>query len=485
MTKNSSEKASYLIVELLESFSTKELSGLQKIVSCTYFNTDRYVVRLLEVLIKKILLKTTINKEIQLRVYNQVFSDLPYVKNELNQKQKAILRSKISALTRLAERFITIEALEQSDLHQYDLMLNALVNKKQFRLFKKNIKKVEKISEGKNDDFDLKHIVEEQRFNYLFKSGQWLKEDNINEIMKNLDLRYLSSRILNTANALSFQTRKPQHNYDFSILELVDNKTFKKYLNGDYPLLILQISSIQLSLQQSLESYDNFMELLEQYEAIISKEDLKGYYTVASNFCSRMEKKGQLNFYEKHVEIFKKMDEKELLTMNSIILKNIVLVGCKAKEFKWVYMMIHKYVPNIDKKHKENIEKFNFGYLAFQQKKYEEAIDYLLEVNNFQKSYDIDKRVLILKSYYELEKYYTEPTAQLFRSIEAFVLNNKQYTEVDKKVYKNTIRIFYNLYRCKHGVGKMTLDKLQQQVEQADYIGSKAWLLEKIEELRK
>jgi len=65
------------------------------------------------------------------------------------------------------------------------------------------------------------------------------------------------------------------------------------------------------------------------------------------------------------------------------------------------------------------------------------------------------------------------------------IFKNKQFTSVDKKTYKSTIRIFYNLYRCKHRVGKMTLETLQQKIEQAEYIASKAWLLEKIEALKK
>jgi len=488
MIENNREKIPYLVVELLESFSAKELKGLQKIVSCTYFNTDRYVLKLLEVLVKKVIHQTDINQLIQLRLYNKVFSDLPAAKKELKQKQKAILRSKISSLTRLAERFITIEALEKSDIHNYDLKLNALIEKKQYRLFLKNLRKVENISEDKQDDFDLKYKIEEQRLNYLAKSGEWLKQDNLNEVMRSLDLRYLSTKLWNTANALAFQTRKPQHNYDFSILQLIDNEVFAKYLNGDFPLLSLQLASIQLSLKQTNNAFTHFINLLRQSENLISKEVLEGYYTIALNFCIRMIKKGKTKFHRSIVNLYEEMDKKNLLATNVSFLeriRSIVVHGCRANEYNWVLQKIKKYSPYIKENYRVDVENFNLGYLAFQQNNYQEAINYLLEVNNFQKSYDIDKRMLTLKSYYELEKHYTEPTAQLFRSIEAFVLNNKQYTEVDRKVYKNTIRIFYNVYRYKHGVGKIALDKLKQQVEEAEYIGSKTWLIKKIEELRK
>jgi len=492
MIENNREKIPYLVVELLESFSAKELKGLQKIVSCSYFNTDRYVIKLLEVLVKKVLHQTDINQLIQLRLYNQVFSDLPAVKKELNQKQKAILRSKISSLTRLAERFISIEALEKSDQHQYDIKLNALLDKKQYRLFNKHLKKAESLAikvKEKNNGFEFQYQVEQSKFRALYETGSLVKTDNINELSKLVDLDYLTKKMDWTINARTLQKRKPKNDYDFSIVQLKDNEIFIKYFDKAYPYLRLQMASIVLSLNETEESYNNYVEMLEKIEAFISREELSGYYSIAVNFCILMNKKGNTHYFNQYVWLLQKRDQKNLLLVEGKMpvqrLKNIINSGCKAGEFEWVHYIIEKYTPYVNASYRMDVQKFNLGYLAFQQCNYEEAINHLLEVNNFQKSYDIDKRMLILKSYYELEKHYSEPTAQLFRSIEAFVMNNKQYTDIDKKVYKTTIRIFYNLYRYKHKVGKMTLDTMTEKIEQAEYIASKTWLIKKIEELRK
>jgi len=491
MAIDNKKQTSYIGIELLESFTDKELNGLQKIVSCTYFNTDRYVIKLLKVLIKSILKKTDMNDVMLSRVYNQVFDDLPSVKTQLNKKQKALFNAKMSALTRLSERFLRIEALEKSNMHQYDLTLNALLDKKQYRLFNKNLIKAERLAkeeQKKSNRFEFQCKVETNRFRVLWETGSWIKNDNINQVVKILDMDYLTKRMDWTINALQFRTRKPKKDYDLSVVYLKDNKIFAGYFNEDYPYLTLQMASIQLSLYQTDKAYQQYIELLEQNEASISLDELKGYYTIALNFCTRIAKKGKVRYYKKNVELYKILDQKKLITTRNTLslqsLKNIVLGGCKAGNFEWTLKMIEKYSSNIDKKYRNDVEKFNLGYVAFQQGNYEDAINHLLDVNNFQKSYDRDKRILILKSYYEIEKHYTEPTAQLFRSFELFVSNQNQYTAVDIKSYKNTIRIFYNLYRYKHGVGKMSLDTLKEKVEQAEYINSKAWLLEKIEELR-
>lgn len=490
MIENNREKAPYLVVELLESFSEKEIKGLQKIVSCSYFNTDRYVIKLLEVLIKKVLHQTNISQVIQLRLYNQVFSDKTQVKDELDQKQKAILRSKISSLTRLAERFLIIETLEQSDVHQYDLKLNALLKKKQYRLFSKHLKKAE-IQCGneleKMNNFEFKFKLEDCKLKYLFLTGQWLKEDNLNRLIKIVDLDYLNKRMEFTITALTFRTRKPKIDYDLSLPKLTEQEIFKQYIDLKYPYLSINMASIQLSLLGTNESYRQFFELLKKNQDFFHKEELKSYYNIALNHCARMIKKGLIRYSQEYVNLIKILDKKELLhiSISLQLLKNSITNGCKIGDFKWAIYINEKYTKNMNPKFRKDVLMYNLGYIAYEQKSYLKAIDHLLEVNNFQKSYDIDKRILLIKSYYELEKHYTEPTAQLFRSIEAFVMNNKLYTDVNKKVYKNTIRIFYNLYRYKHGVGKMTLDTLQEKIEQAEYVTSKAWLLEKIEELRK
>jgi len=467
MSKNSTEKTPYLAIELLESFTNKEINGLQKIH------------------------KTSINQVIQVRMYNLVFSDQAPAKNKLSKKQKAILHAKISLLTRLAEKFITIEALEQFNTSKYELKLSALLKRKQYRLFDKHLKKGETLCGDKlekMDDFEFKFVLEHNKLHYIFQTGQWLNEDNLNELIETLDLNYLFNRMNFTRTALAFLKRKPKGSYNFLRTSLIDTKVFKKYFGGNYPLLMLKMMSIQLDLLESKEIYSRFIDLLEEYGNLMLPGELRGYYSIAINFCNRMIRKGQINYANTYVEVLKLMDKKDIFVIDNSIshlkLKNLVVIGCKANQFSWVLSMIEKYVPYLNSKYSIQVEKFNLGYVAHQQKNYKLAINYLLEIDNFQESYDIDKRILILKSYYELEKHYSEPTAQLFRSIEGFVLNSKQYTEVDKKMYKNTIRIFYNLYRYKHKVGKMTLDKLQQQIEQAEYIASKAWLLEKIEELR-
>jgi len=493
MQKNYNKKTPYLVIELLESFSKKELDRLGQFCISPYFNTDRFVIKLLDVLVKKVLHKSILGNEVHTRIYNTTFTDAPKVKNTLNQKQKALLNAKMSALTKLAERFLTIEALENSKTNRCELLLGELVKKKQFRLHKKHLKKEQTVL--KNEDykdfeyFSFSHLLEEEKFSYYYHSGKWIKEDNLNEVMRSLDLRYLAKKLTYTITGLSYNRNRADKKYDQSILGLLESGIFNHVSFDTFPFFILQIANIKLMIDKTLHSYKNLLLLLDEHENYIPTDYLKSFYTVAVSYSLNEIKKGKSKYFYHYIELTKKLEQKNLLFTSKAFsiqkLKNIVTIGCRVGEFDWVLSMIEKCTQHIEKSSRTDVINYNKGYVAFQKKEYDSCIDYLLEVNNFNIRYDINRRILLIKSYFELEKHYSDPTAQVFRSIETFIKRNKLINTKDKTYATNFIKLTFNLYRYKHKIGKMKLEKIKEKFENAKLISEKAWLQEKIEELEK
>jgi len=123
--------------------------------------------------------------------------------------------------------------------------------------------------------------------------------------------------------------------------------------------------------------------------------------------------------------------------------------------------------------------------LAFYEKDYNLALHYFIRVEPIDINYDVNCRVLLLKSHYEVDKDYDERTVQIFRSAEKFFYENKALTSYSKKGHRNFIRTLINLYRIKHFATKMTKDRLRGKLEQQDINVDKNWLFTKIEELPK
>jgi len=491
MNENNKKNTPFLLIELLEKFSAKEINGLKQIVLSPYFNKDKYVIQLLDVLISKVLGKNRSNMQIQGILYQQVFNQAHSINAVLEKKQKSLLSAKMSALIKLAKRFLCVEALEHSKTNKSDLLLNALLEKKQFRLLDKEFK--DEIKSGNefiyDDYFDHMFRVEEVRLHYLHQNGNWIKKDNINELMRHLDIRYLSKKLELTSSALSMAEAKPSANYDLSILSLINSAYFEKYQDTDNLSLNVRVAVVSLMQDKSFKAYEQLLYILKENETKIPGDVLRNFYSIALNFCTQQSKKGHLEYFHHYVSVYKILDEKGLIAIGNIIhageLKNIVVISCKIQQFDWVEGIINKYTPLINQAIRDNVNNFCLGYVAFHKKAYEQSIDYLLEMDNFNLRYDIDKRVMLIKSYFELDKHYLDPVAQLFRSFEAYIRNHKLINTKDKTGYKNFIRVALNLYRLKHKVGIIKIDTLKGIIDKATFVFNRPWLLEKIEELEK
>ena len=123
------------------------------------------------------------------------------------------------------------------------------------------------------------------------------------------------------------------------------------------------------------------------------------------------------------------------------------------------------------------------GVIHFYQKKYEEVLENLKQVEEIGLPYDIITRTLRLKSSYELDQHYSNYTMQVFISAQSFMRNKKEIPKERRKSYENFIQLLINLYKVRHREGRMTLVKIQQKMDKMDLISNKKWLLEKMGEI--
>jgi len=216
MPNSNKEKQHFLLIDLLESFSKKELKGLRHFVSCRYFNTDQYVVKLLEILLNEVIGKQVMDEVLQKSVYVQVLGETVGIR--LDKKEKATFNAKMNALTRLAERFLMAEGLEEKEACKSDLLLGKLLEKKQYQLFNRHINKVQKqIEHMPKDSFyqEYQLNINQHQLNYLYARSMHRKTDNLDEISRRLDLRYLLDKLGVYLSAHSFQKIIEGKNYTF------------------------------------------------------------------------------------------------------------------------------------------------------------------------------------------------------------------------------------------------------------------------------
>ncbi len=490
-TKDKSTARYFLLINLLQSFTKPEIDRFIRFVRSPYFNTDQRIITLLENLSNHILSKNLFNDGVQMKLYQVVFGDKGLEK-VLKEPQKKLLRAKMSVLTKLAQRFLTIEALDETPTCESELLNKKLLEKKQFRLFNRLIKRNKKELDNEKakgiEEYALNFQLETAKMNFLYQNGTLTlqKENNFPALINSLNMYYLTNVLKLQSTMYSIMNVNAKASYDFSVFKgSTTLLTLPQYANE--PLVILYQVSICLMKDHEEATYFKLLSLLNDYDAMIPRSYLLDFYFVACNFCAHQIRIGHIDYNRKFFELFKIMDTKNLLMKGAyikpIMLKNVVSLSCHVQEFEWATAMVQKYYPLTKRTERESAYHFNLGVIAFYKKNYKAAISHLIRVEKIHLAYDLDSRILLLKSYYEIDKSYDERTVQIFRSAERFVQTKKSMPTSHKKSYKNFIQILINLYRVRHQVGKQNVMSVQNKISKMDFIISKKWLLEKMEEL--
>lgn len=483
--KNSKEP---VCISLLKAFSEKEIEGFSVFIVNAYFNTDKVIPKLLQMLKKDVLRHQSYDQVQESRLYSSIFNENLTLK-QLSKAQKNRLNSKYNSLTRLAERFLCINAIEHDTSIKNKLLYKELLSKKQYALFNRHINKEKKVLEGKNKiDLEFHNnalIVEEAVLNYAHQTSNVGEVSNLNNYNYQLDVQYILKKLSLYITMLANENIA-EKKYDKASMQVISEIIqLSKYKN--HALINLNKSTVNLIIEQNKSTFNNLLSQLDKEWKEITIDDLNAFYNVCINYCVQQIRKGE-NMYQYIFDIYKLMHEKDLLIEGNVFpeskLKIIVAVCCRVKEFKWAEKIINGYQQYIRKPIRDSVSQFHYGAIAFYQKEYSSALNHFIRVDSININYDVNCRVLMLQSHYEVDADYDERTLQIFRSAEKYFYENKVLTSQAKKGYRNFIRTLINLYRIKHFATKMTKERLKQKLLEQEFNSDKNWLLQKIDELK-
>ena len=473
-------------IDLLNNFSEKEIIGLSALVNCTHFNTDKYVVRLLEVLRRDVLGKGNFEGKLRYRVYEKVFSEKVSAKG-WTETQRKLMSAKLTSLTRLAERFLAIEALEGNQVYRGDLLYQKLLEKRQYSLFERKMKQEKKILAAQPERDLTYHnrcdVLEKNRLDYLHQTERIYKEDNIPDLWYHLEIKHCLEKLSFYITVLSLEIIR-DNKYDTpSVPATLKLLNLPEY--AQHPMLQIYKATIDLMQTQDKAVYQNLLDMLLQNVAHIPKSDLNGFCGTLTNFCIDQVRKEQFS-YRDLFELYQRIEAHNLFIegdfVSAVNFKNIIVAACRVDEFDWAETITQKYKPLIKREIQESVYRFNMGVIAFYRKDYNTAIPHFVRVDNFNADYYANCKILMIKAHYETDKDYDERTIQIFRAAEKFFKDNKHLSIVKKKRGRNFCRILTYAYKFRHRNTKMTLDSIKTKLDKQS-VSDKTWLLEKIGEL--
>lgn len=421
------------------------------------------------------------------RLEKQLIWQKLYLKKAYNDAQ---MRRLCSDLNLLVLRFLSDEARNQDPLIEA-LDLQRLLEKPELKKHLASIeRKINRLLEeeiGQSPEyylarFQMHHNIFTRAAKTIVTSGYaeklWAADLHLEYFYLTQKLKYYVSWLLYRRS----RTTEKEVTLPLGIWEVLDKKPFK-----DAPLLAVYRYIIQcLTEPEEEQHFKNLLASIEAQSDQLSKSDLRECYQIAQNYCAIKINQGKREFYREMFEIFKKIIQKEVLlegqNLSEGLFKNIVTVGLGVGEFEWTEKFIENYTSHLPSDIRENARTFNLASLQFYQKKYQQVIGLIRDVEYSDVVYALSAKQILVRTYYELGEYLALDS--LIDSFKIFLRRNKLISKTQKREYLNFLNFVKNLTILRADDTRK-ISKLRLRIETASSITPKKWLLEKIDELNK
>lgn len=467
------------LVQMLSCLDRKQLKAFQEYLSCSLFNTNPTLVKLLTCLESKAL-----------------DEKVAFLDHEELLKGSGIKVSSVdklcSNLLNHLNRFVPLWA-ERNDARSsfattldawYRMGLKPDVLEREYRKMKRKLSKMSASEFDLIDELKLEHIYAQYRVsqprrdqNDLFETHQRL-----------LDQFYWISKLKYQCAALSAGT--VFGNEGAGQLEALDSLEVQ-----ELPL----IGQAYYAAQQLLTAEDlipgeaeRFFAFMEHEGRNLSNEDRSDLYGYLLNSCIRRMNQGNPSMEHLVHRVYDAWLGHGLLTMAGWItsshFKNILSIKLKVKALEGARAFVESYGKLLPEDEQDLLLAYAHGMLAFHSGRFTEAIRHFKALT-FDPQEDLflnlETRNMLWKSYFEAYEElspgeHTE-MLKLYDSFRIFVARSTRISEHRRLGYQNFIRHFNRLIQI--GDKKLWVSSvpellaLQKETDNADHIVNKDWLL--------
>lgn len=471
------------LVTLLETLSGHDLNRFRKFLASPYFNESKELEMLLHWVATEHSKKENSGDSLAAKqaIWKKIFGKKPY--------NDGHMRRLISELIRHILDFLALEYYRKDPIQEQILLLDIL-NEPEYALpFAGVLRQAEALQEKSGLQNSKHHYfqyrIEEHVYQYIEKTDR--NPEMLNKLESadfHLDCYYIIQKLRHYCDILGY------HNFLSTQMTVQLPANFltwieeNKYLEAPAVHIYFLITKMLLSPED--ESF--FLELknlLLTKEKLFQKTELKSFYVHLLNYC--IDKKinlGRPDFFYELFDIFKTVLDREILLENGIInpqdYKNIITVGLQVKEFSWVENFIQTYTEKLPPEEQENAKIYNLAKVYFQQNQYDKVIELLREVEYQNHTYALGGKLMLLKTYYELNEYLALDS--LIDSFRIYLRRNKMISKEVRQQYMNVLRFVKKLSKVMPGDTDATA-KIRREIDECKALADKNWILQKIAEL--
>lgn len=477
------------LIRLFESLNTKERKRCREFLQSPYFNKHTQTFELYEFLLK-LNGSETRNADMLYRLaFHHLYGNVRF---EL-QKLKDVM----SYLHKLIQQFLEIEHFRKQKntrslflLHEFrqrelETHFNKTLNVTQHKLEERRVKD--------ENYFFTNYLLETEADLQFMQHSKRTTHESLQKKVDSLDAFYLAAKLKNTAEMLNRQNIV-KASFQMPLVEELIN--FLQQKNSELmqwpPIAIYYQVILMLKEPDNEDHYHALIDLSENKATLFTQNEAREIYEYAKNHCIKQINNGQTHFVAELFKVYKLLLQDGIIFQDEELTqwdyKNIVTVATRLGEFDWAKDFIHDFKERLPQAERENAFAYNLAAYFFSQRKYDDALELLRDVEFTDIAYNIGSKTTLLKIYYELNE--TEPLMSLIDSFQLYLKRNKLISEYQYTVNYNLLRHVKRATRIKSRLlwaskerTSSDIKNLKKSIEEEGRITNIEWLLEKIEEL--
>ncbi len=310
--------------------------------------------------------------------------------------------------------------------------------------------------------------------------------ENLAKADRHLDIYYLANKLRHHCDVLNYKTYLSLE-IELGLMEQVYQSVNEKGLINEPVISIYWTVSKTLTESENAKHYFSLVGLLEEHHLIFPVQELRTLYVYATNYCISKINSGDKDFYRELFDLYFILLERKTIFNDEDELderhyKNIITLGLRLKEFDKVENFIREYSNVLRPDIRENALTYNLAQLYYAKAEYDKAIEQLSFLDYKDVFYALGGRVLLLKTYYELEEH--DPLENHIDSFRIYLRRNKLISGDVKKQYLNFLKYSKSLISLPYGKSKKW-ESLKSAIEANQNLVNRNWLMEKLENLKR
>ncbi len=476
--------------DIVKTFSRAEVKEFRDFLRSPYYNTNKKVIKLFEI-ISKYAPEIETSAPDKVKLFKKLYPGKKY--------NDTVMRILLSDLLSLGEEFLTLKGSEKDAFGSSLILIQELRDRGLDSLYQRNFKNIQMLLNNIEDArsryfarFETEIVNVDY---YLRKEKQQLITGNILERAENL-IYFTLIELTRHVHDLIINERTFNAKFEFNLVyEFIKSFDFESLVEKikqsrpeHYPVIIIYYNLLVTLLNEEDESYfDNFKNSVESYYEKLSRFETNHLLNDMESCCLNRMKYNTVKYRNEIFYVYNLMLSSKSYSitgtedMSAQRFKNILLSAISLNKLNWAEKFTNEYIEKVQPEFRESMLFYSIALLHFEKKEFQKSLENLAKVKYEYFTLKMDVKSWMLKIYYELGYY--EPAFSLMDSFKHFLLNNKSLSEHFKERNLNFLKCAGDLIKLKSGFNKSDIAEIENDLKIKSNIVHKDWLLQKIGQL--